>query len=119
MVTRRRLIATAAGLLGLLVFAVPAMAYEDEVGYDIDKRFNGEYSSGHMSHIAVGTVLGGSIWYLYPEDWNQSWRIPAAIGTALLVGTVVEVLDDPSDYKDVLEYVVPAAITVTILEVAF
>ena len=103
----------------VLIASTGVMAYSDENGYDVERRFTGEHSSGHWSHIGVGAAIGGSVWYLYPDHWNQTWRIPVAIGAAFAVGTIMELTDEVTDFKDVLEYTVPAAITVTILEITF
>ena len=84
-----------------------------------ENRYTEAYSLQHASHYLIGYASSAAINHWYPEDWDQRWKKPAEIVIPVLIGTVIELTDDPKDPLDVLEYGGGMLLQVTVLEWKF
>ena len=104
-------------IITLIILLTGSPAYSE---YDISDRVSDEeYGSDYIFHYAAGAVISGVTWYYLPDDWHPVARWVTAVAASVLVKTVVESFDEPFDSRDILDYGLGGAISVTILEISF
>lgn len=110
----KKIFLTSALALGFCLSATFCMA---------ENRYTGEYAGQHLSHYAIGGVVGGLTSYYYPEGWNQDYKVVTSLLVPLVTGLLLETAFDGAngtwDFLDVLEYTAGGAGAVFIMQWRF
>jgi len=115
-----RIALTGEMVVKLLLMIILLYASTAQAEYNVSDRVTDEeYGSDYIFHYAAGAVISGVTWYYLPDDWHPVARWVTSVAASVLVKTVIESFDDPFDSRDILDYGLGGAISVTILEISF